>query len=132
MTKQILKSFLAINFFILIALGCVNNHYLKSEYLDSKNNSYKLFHTNDSLFLDYSINIDTSGYELAEIDPSKVSVYQSAYFAWHLQYVSYRLLQEQKDYNYIKVYMNSDTLLENTLYSFEFSRKNLLKEYENP
>ena len=132
MKTRLLKIFLVINYIIFIFAACNNNYKLNSEYLDSKNCYYELNYSNDSLFLDYYLVFDTTTFSLANIDTSRVSLYQSAYFAWHANYISYRILREFGDFEKILVYWKSDTLLSRTLFTKSNARENLEKKFSNP
>ena len=96
--------------------------------MNNKNCYYEINYSNDSLFLDYYLVFDTTTFSLANIDTSKVSHYQSAYFAWHANYISYRILKEYEDFENITVFWKSDTLLNRTLITEKIKHKRYLEQ----
>jgi hypothetical protein len=113
-------------------MQCSNENSIKSTYLDSKNCVYDLKYHNESLFLHYHLVFDTSTFELANIDTAKFTIYQSAYFAWHSNYISYRILNELKGFKDITITWKHSNKLDSTIFRMKKHLSELEKKFSDP
>ncbi len=130
MIKKVLRSFLVISM-LLIIFGCSKRESFVSNYLENKECTYKLHGLNDTLVLDYYLHFDTSEYYLTNYDSNRKSIYNSSYFAWHAQLISYNILNKNTDYKSIKLIWNSDSCLSKKLYVFEYNQHSLDKVFRD-
>lgn len=129
------KLALLFQFFIIsiIVIACSRPDNINSDYLNQKKCIYQLSLNDqkDTLLLKYHLVFDTSTFVLAQIDTSRKSLYQSSYFAWHASFISYCILKEISNLNYIKVCFYSDSLKDKIAFKKQYGREGLEETYSN-
>jgi len=131
MKKMFWKNILVISLISAFIISCADRNSFNTDYLDGKNCNYLLKSRKNTLLLNYHLIFDTTTFELLNIDTSRFTLYQSAYFAWHVSYISYMVLNENPGYDYITVSWTSDPLLKHTLFSITNSRAELNLEFND-
>ena len=126
-----LNNFLIISLVLLGTISCTEKKDLRSYYLDGIKCDYKFMHSDDTLFLYYKLVFDTTTFELAKIDERRSTIFKSAYFDYNINYISYKVLNEQQIYNNIVVYFFSDSFYKKPISMTMNRRTDLFEKYEN-